>query len=336
MNRSDLPPAHDAIEEAAVQWLIERDEGFGPGRAGDFARWRAARPEHAAAVARLEETWSLLEELPDLQPVPVVRPSAAAPDRRSRAALWLPLSAAAALVLAVAWWRLAPPSPETRYATGPHQVERVALPDGSVVTLNGSSEIRVRYEGAERRVALAAGEAHFAVAADPARPFLVTAEGVTARAVGTAFSVRVAAAAVEVVVSEGKVRLLDTRAPVLAAPVEPPAPLLEAGDRAVVSRAAARRTPTVTRLEPQALRETLAWQQEMLVFADTPLREVIAQFNRHNRLQLRLGEPELGERLIGGTFAVGNVASFVTLLERGGDLTLERNGEGEVILRKAR
>ena len=114
------------------------------------------------------------------------------------------------------------------------------------------------------------------------------------------------------------------------------APLLEAGDRAIVSRGGAPAAPAVTRLEPQQLREVLAWQQEMLIFADTPLREVIAQFNRHNRTQLRLGDADLGARLIGGTFAVGNVAAFVSLLERGGDLRVERNGEHEIILRKAR
>lgn len=335
MNRPDATSEPDAIEEAAVQWLIERDEGFGPGRAAAFARWSTACPEHAAALARMEETWSLLEELPGLHPAPT-GPLPTTPNRSLLHPLWLPLAAAALVMLAAVWWRFDFPGRETRFVTAAKQVERVTLPDGSVVTLNGSSEIKVRYEAAERRVALAAGEAHFTVAPDPARPFLVTAGGVTARAVGTAFSVRVAAAAVEVVVSSGKVRLDDARDPVPATPLAPPTPLLEAGDRAVVSLADARRAPTVTRLEPQALREALAWRHEMLVFADTPLHEVIAQFNRHNRLQLHLGDPELGGRLIGGTFAVANVASFVALLERSGDLTVERNGEDEVILRKAR
>ncbi len=48
---------------------------------------------------------------------------------------------------------------------------------------------------------LEAGEAHFAVAPDAARPFVVRVGGVAVRAVGTAFNVRYAAdGAVEVTV----------------------------------------------------------------------------------------------------------------------------------------
>jgi len=155
--------------------------------------------------------------------------------------------------------------------------------------------------------------------------------------VGTAFNVRVAAAAVEVVVASGKVRLTHPDRPsasvdaALAA-----APLLEKGDRAIVARGAVEVVPAITRLEPAQLREALAWQQEMLIFPETPLREVIAQFNRRNHTQLSLGDADLGARLIGGTFAAGNVEAFVSLLERGGDLSAERRGNREIILRKAR
>lgn len=38
-------------------------------------------------------------------------------------------------------------------------------------------------------------------------------------------------------------------------------------------------------MEPAQLQEAIAWQEEMPVFSETPLRDVIAQFNRHNRTQ---------------------------------------------------
>jgi transmembrane sensor len=93
--------------------------------------------------------------------------------------------------------------------------------------------------------------------------------------------------------------------------------------------------PIITRLEPEQLQEAIAWQEAMLVFSETPLREVVAQFNRHNRTQLHLGDADLGGRRVGGTFAAGNVEAFVSLLERGGDLKTERRGDHEIVLRKA-
>ena len=48
MNSSptDSNPLDDAIETAAAEWLIEREDGFTPGRAAQFAAWRAADSRH--------------------------------------------------------------------------------------------------------------------------------------------------------------------------------------------------------------------------------------------------------------------------------------------------
>ena len=333
---SDLFDDHDPVEEAAVAWLIERDEGFAPGRAKEFERWRTASPRYAAVVERLEETWSILEELPPVA-VGATRQNhqSTAEAMWSRAAVVWSL-AAAALILGFFWWRNDLRNPNEGYATAAGMLRKIELPDGSTVTLNANSDAKVQYSSGARRVLLDAGEAHFEVAHDEARPFLVTAGGVTVRAVGTAFNVRLAAASIEVVVTSGKVRLSTPEQSAGEKPETPAAaPLLVKGDRAVVPRSAAEVVPIITRLEPAQLQEAIAWQEEMLIFSETPLREVVAQFNRHNRTQLQLGDADLGGRRVGGTFAAGNVEAFVSLLERGGDLKAERRGDRVIVLRKA-
>ena len=329
---------YDPIEEAAMAWLLERDEGFASGRDEAFAHWRSADPAHAAAVARLEETWQMLEGLEDAP----VRSSAwhsAAELPRPRG--WrmgcVALTSAAVVLLGLRLWWAEPPPSEMRHANNDTRLQRVVLADGSVMTLNAGTEVHSRFSPKERRVVLAAGEAHFNVAHEQDRPFLVTVSSVTVRAVGTAFNVRVDQGAVEVVVASGKVRLIQQEsvaAPSAAALAS--APLLESGDRAVVRPAAAESVVAISRLEPIQLRKALAWQQEMLEFANTPLREVVGQFNLRNKTRLRLAEPELGERRVGGVFAADNVAAFVSLFERGGDVLVERNGDSEIVLRKAR
>ena len=82
-----------------------------------------------------------------------------------------------------------------------------------------------------------------------------------------------------------------------------------------------------------ALREALSWQERKLVFAETPLRDVVEQFNRRNRLQLVILDQELAARPVGGTFASDNIEGFLRLLEGSGVVTTERRGEWEVMLR---
>lgn len=349
----------DAIDTTAATWLCERDEGFAPGRAAAFAAWCAADPRHAAAVACAEETLSLMGELPtlrdELEEKLTAEPPPAAPAEISRpwwhrpAVQWGGL--AAALALGSALWFLTPArAPTVEYFTATATAPReVALRDGSVMNVNKESEVAVRLTAAERRVTLARGEAHFAVAHDTARPFIVTAAGVSVRAVGTAFSVRLGEAGVEVIVTEGKVQVErvapNALSPNSAAPNNDPArwgqrappqvTLLSANERTVVALASSE-PPRIEPVAPAAIREALAWHARTTTFSDVPLRDILARFNVRNVTQLILADDELGARKIGGTFELDQAEAFARLLAQDGDIALDRRGENEIVLRRAR
>jgi transmembrane sensor len=339
-----LPRARstDAIEETAARWLAQREEGFSTTEAREFDRWCRAHPSHAAAVARLEQACALLEKMPlvrdELQPVlsfPAEPKASAQPSPWRRRMLWLTATAAAAVVVATQWPR-PPAAPVARqFATSAGGYERVLLEDGSTLELNANSAARVLFSAHERRVALLAGEAHFSVAHDKNRPFLVAAGDVSVRAVGTAFNVRLAVEAVEVLVTHGKVRISPGASPRAADLAPKPEPLVEAGQRVVVNRDPADARPRVESITPAALRQALSWQERKLTFAETPLHSVVAQFNARNRLQLVLGDATLAERSVDGTWAADNVEAFVRLLESAGDIVTERRGENEIVLRRA-
>lgn len=97
---------------------------------------------------------------------------------------------------------------------------RRVLEDGSVVELKDDAELALAFTDGVRRVILRRGEAHFAVAKNPNRPFVVEAGGIEVRAVGTAFAVRHRARAIEVVVTEGRVAVEESGVGSLGA-VEP-------------------------------------------------------------------------------------------------------------------
>lgn len=336
------PNDDDAIDEAASQWIVERAEGLDPEQTLKFEEWLRADPRHTAAIERMEQTHALLARLP----FAAGRLDEAGKSERSERPArggwgwrWPAGLAAAAAFALVAGWPGASPGPATasvRYATASGGYERAELNDGSIVELNANSEVKVDFAAGERRVTLLAGEAHFHVARDEKRPFVVTAGDYSVRAVGTAFSVRLAPVAVEVLVTHGKV-LVSQQETKRAAPV-PSAnrPMLEAGQRVVIEPGAPPSAQRVETVAPEALRAALAWQERRLVFTDTPLREVVDRFNQRNRTRLVLGDSELGSRLVGGVFAVDNVEAFVRLLEDSGDIVSERQPGGEIVLHLAK
>lgn len=238
--------------------------------------------------------------------------------------------------------------------------QRQTLPDGTIVELNAGAEIAVDFTATSagpRRVVLARGEAHFAVAKNPQRPFIVAVNGVDVRAVGTAFAVQRSETSVEIVVTEGRVAVdrSDVRSATAtvtasetisggaAAPIaSEPLALVDAGNRAFV---ATDRPVTEARVEAVSvpeLEERLSWRIPRLEFNATPLVEVVAMFNRQPTrradapaLSLVLADPELQPLPLSGTLRADNVAVLLQILDSSYGITSERRPNGEIVLRKA-
>jgi transmembrane sensor len=254
--------------------------------------------------------------------------------RRRRAGL----GAAAALVLAVVTvglaWRQrhvpAVPAPvppaDAVVLRPPTQV----LPDGTVVELRGDAVVAVDFTPELRRVELRRGEAHFQVAKNPRRPFLVVAGGLAVRAVGTAFAVGLGTKQVEVVVTEGTVALEEPAAPARTGT------RLEAGSRAVVALGppdAPHPAPAVSPLSADELDQRLAWRAPRLEFSGTPLGRALPMFRQDPRHRLVLGDPALADLELSGILRADNVDSLLRLLETEFGVTAEQRGD-ELVLRR--
>lgn len=337
-------PDQVAIEEAAIAWLLERDEGLSPARACELDRWLRADPRHASSFSRIEQTHRLLQTMPDHRAAINTTFERAAPvvlfpgvegkgggDRGIRrwaiGLVWGGVAVAVAFG-GFAAWQFLRPATDISYATTAAGYERARLDDGSTLELNAATELTVRFTAAERRVKIETGEAHFAVAHDEARPFIVSAGDVSMRAVGTAFNVRLTAESVEVIVIEGKVRVgPDNHS-------RNGAVLLMSGQRMQIPTQTA--PPAIENLPPAALRESLAWQSPLADFSEATLASVIDRFNSRSRIQLVLADEKLADRRIGGVFALDEAEAFVRLLERDGEIIGERIGETKILLHPTR
>ena len=336
------------IEKAAADWLARRDRGFTPEESAAFADWASVDPRHQAEFSRLTSTWNALDtadEIPRIMALSYevdANLERRAGRRRSRP--WL-LGLAAAIALGWALWKPGPVSPSLENALAantcriiPSSARQLPLPDGSMVELNADALVEPVFSAGERRVRLVRGEAHFTVAKDSNRPFVVEVGSVALCAVGTVFNVRLERAAVQLLVTEGKVRVDPVTAAVATAeiPATPAVPLVTAGQRLVVAsdesgtRYADLRPETIA---PEELARSLAWKQSQLIFDRTPLAAAIAVFNRFNKHQLVVDDPRLAARKLGGTFQTNNIEGFVHLLETGFDVTADRRSEGQTILR---
>jgi transmembrane sensor len=334
--------------DEAAGWVLRQDRGLTAAEQDAFSQWLARDSRHGAELARFRRHWQRLDPLADWRPEHSARPNPdllapkAAPVRRSPG--WWLIGLAAAATVALMLWREGPgrEAGRTPAAVAAAPAEPVAtrrvLEDGTVVELNRGAMLTEHFTAAERRVRLTAGEAHFTVTKDSARPFVVAARGMDVRAVGTAFNVRLAAAAVEVLVTEGRVQVDDVR-PAAAEPETRAAavvPLLEAGQRAVVSLAPQPEPVRIALLTAGEIERVLAWQHRLLEFNAAPLADVVAEFNRRNAVQLVVADPELAAVRITTSFQSDNIDGFVRLLELGFGARAERRGEGEIVLRKAR
>lgn len=335
-----------AIEAAAADWLARRERGLTAEEQDRCLQWLGAQPAHGRALARLERTWNALDALAEQHGLQRTPPDpdllAPAPRRLRRYARVLAFSLAAAAAIAAGAFFLSRPQPslpargEVATAGLPvaTQPQRVRLADGSVVELNAGARVEPAFTDTERRVRLSAGEAHFSVAKNPARPFIVDTGYLTVRAVGTAFDVAHRDALVEVLVTEGKVQVQRTDPGCPAAALVPVA--VAAGERARIDDGALATLPVVTAVAAAEADRALAWRSVQLRFSDLPLRDVVAEFNRRNARQLVFGDSETAEVLVGGSFRADQLDAFVRLLEQSFGVTAERRDDGAIVLRQAK
>jgi transmembrane sensor len=348
-----------SIEDQAAAWLARRDSGeWYASDERELTQWLDAATAHRITFLRLERIW---EEAGRLQVLSAGRaPTATAsseqwaespffqararkerghsfPEEKSarrRLALRAPrriLAVAATVLLAVGVGTyLTRGTPGGEHFTTPvGGTASVPLADGSNITLNTATEVRVELSQKERHVNLEKGEAFFVVAKDAKRPFVVVAGNKRVIAVGTQFSVRREGDGVDVVVTEGTVRIEANRSGAEMHPSLPENAALNAGGSSADATGAAvlLAAGTIARardgdvlVEEHSLpgaEEALSWRLGYLTFHETTLAEAVEEFNRYNRHKMRIGDPAVAAIRISGTFRPTNYEAFVRLLQDG-------------------
>jgi transmembrane sensor len=225
--------------------------------------------------------------------------------------------------------------PTTPYSTRIGETRQIALADGSILTLNTDTIVRVAYSQRAREITLDRGEATFKVAhAAAAPPFNVVAGQRTFQAHGTQFNLRVLPDNVDLIVIEGKVKILDAR------PREPKTParrrdVITYGEQTINAFEEALVEPgfqSVSPIDASDMETRLAWQKGMIIFSDKALEDAIAEVERYTSTKFVLTDRKLGALRVSGSFRTGNVNSVRLALRRNFYVASRRDTRGRIVL----
>jgi transmembrane sensor len=305
----------------AAQWFARlKSLPVSHGTLNDFFAWRR-QPGNAAAFEETERFWSSADKVGDRPGIlRAIEDATSRQSRRTRfrvsarSALWLAASLVLVISIAAGYSFLAPAGQTYATAAGEHRT--IALADGSRLSLNGGTEVRVRFTGRKRQLVLGEGQALFNVAKDKARPFTVKAGDVMVTATGTRFDVSRHGERILVTLIEGSVAV---RAP--DGSVDP----LRAGEQWHWPAKAAR----IQKVKADAV---AAWAEARIVFDGAPLADALAEINRHGGAPILLDAAEFRSRRISGSFEVGDAASFAAAVTAFLPLRQTVDGQGRIHL----
>jgi ferric-dicitrate binding protein FerR (iron transport regulator) len=312
------PAAALLLKQPAILWMHQRDRRMDVEQVwntlmarGDFSQSTAIRPDDSWPERLSQERSS---DIPQ---------SVVSPAQQRRAGVprgtWFGLrpiarvavvSAALAAILGIGWispvgeivkMRLFNPSasvvPTTTYATRNGQRAEITLPDGSVVTLNVASRLRVPTNFAEgNRWVQLSGEAMFTVAHHRNAPFTVVTGRAVTRVLGTTFVVRNYAtdARTTVAVRDGKVSVNDTT-------------IVTSQEQAIVDPISG------THVQPASTAQ-FAFAAGVLELENVPLQDAVPALNRWYDADINIADSTMATAVVQGTFPSGSLSDLVKML----------------------
>src|SRR6202011_1868086 len=328
------------IDEEAAAWIWRMDSAVvAVADREAFEEWLRQDPRHRRAAAELSAVWSALDGLAEAkreEKIATFAKSAQLPLLHHPRRWWFAAAATlAAAAIGATWLQQGSESQTLATAVGQHR--NVTLADGSIVTLNTNTIIETDLRRHSREIYLRKGEAHFQVAHDSSRPFLVHAGDAVVRAVGTAFEVRVLADQhVDVVVDEGRVEVQTAAlTPALPDPSTRPRPAAAATVRALNAGerlSTAGHDYAVTLVTAQQLSSELAWREGAIIFDGEPLSEAIAEIERYTDARIVISDPHIAGLRVGGRFRTGDVQEFFDALQTALPVSIRHTNAGLVFI----
>ncbi|HKS56454.1 MAG TPA: FecR domain-containing protein [Steroidobacteraceae bacterium] len=339
---ASVSPVDSERFEVACDWFVRlREQPESQELVAAWLEWYRSDERNRAAFEEVRELWCTTGVIQHAPPgtasATVSQPRG---PQRSRVVLLAATIAALAIGigLLLTAQRTATNAEVRSFATAPSEHGGFTLSDGSRIELAGDSSVRTTLRAHVRDIELLRGEAYFRVAHDKARPFIVHANALHVRAVGTSFDVRTSGDRVVVAVEEGSVVVerrpessstVDSVLSLFRTPAHtkrgagPMRPLnLRGGQEVAVGM------PTqelqLLPIEPAAV---ASWREGRLRFAREPLGSVIASVRAATGRDIEVANAEIGDLRFTGTVFSARVDAWVEGLPAIFPVTVRQEGE---------
>jgi transmembrane sensor len=248
-------------------------------------------------------------------------PQTAAVKPLSKASVWpwvavLKYAASVALVLSLSYY-LYPLIQQKEYKTGFGEVLSFTLQDGSHVTLNANSTLKVsRFGfGQRQRFVELAGEAEFNVVhtRDNKKFLIHTPDGLEVEVVGTEFVVYSRSKGSKVVLNKGKVLLRslgDTTRKVLE---------IKPGDVVTHQKGAFKLT------EKQDVSKHVSWKEHRFTFDRTSVQDIADEIEVNFGVRMLVPDSVLAKREITGTYDAADADELIGVLAKVLDADVQKS-----------
>jgi len=297
---------------ALSQWLAEDPENR-----KEFERfeliWKESKNLEQKSTVDPDAAWlKFKEQIPASAPEPVIRPI-------SKKLGWLRI-AAVLFIIAGAWsfYQFLGQNGYDTISSG-QMVRTEVLPDGSKVTLNKNAVLSYKkdFTGNLRSVKLEQGEVFFDVSPDKSRPFVIDADQVNIRVLGTSFNVKKNSELTEVIVESGLVRvsLKDQQ-------IE-----LKKGEKVLIKR-----TNGVLNKELSSDYLYNYYRTNVFVADNTPLWRIVEILNEAYQVKIEIADPKLRDLTLNTTFKDESLDTILHIISE--TLRIKVHKEGEKIILK--
>lgn len=340
------------VKEEAGAWLVRIDRGeLEQQEITELRAWLARSNFHREYLEKLAHNWdamAVLQELADIFPLDAKEPTLPEADGNNRGGWplrWVGFTAVAASVLLLVVFLVPGLDPDVNadeYVTRIGERAEWQLPDGSHMHMNTDSRIETDFSGDLRIVRLLHGEASFDVAKNPSRPFVVYAGEGMVWAVGTAFNVRYTSDLVDVVVTEGAVKVYaeathgDPGNPAsLLTPKREPVTGPVVKEVLATAGQSVRYAGTIQDYQTaptEDFERRLAWQEDSLVFQGETLEWALREIGRYTSKELVILDEDIKALQVGGHFKTDDIDGLLESLGRGFNLRVSQIGDDRIEL----
>ncbi len=189
------------------------------------------------------------------------------------------------------------------YATNNAERKEIHLPDGSNITLNSDSEIKVEESFVDERVVFLKGEAFFDVEKN-GHPFAVNTSNAFVRVTGTKFDVSMRNERTRVIVAEGTVTLR-------AKSSNSPTVIIHKNEKSECFRDEPPEKPLTVDTH-----YSIDWLRNAIVFDKTSLNEIAERLKRFYNVNVIIHDDSIGNKTITGEFRnqkIDDVVSAIAL-----------------------